>query len=130
VILLSTLCKAVTKQGKPCKAIAQSGSDYCFFHDPNKSDKHKEARQKGGKNRCFPPTRTTLPKKTVDVVITSADDVISLLSETISQVRRGDIDPKVANSINQCANVILRAREQGDIDERIKKLAEKVGVEL
>ncbi len=127
---MASQCAAKTKTGSACKAVPINGSRFCFFHDPKKKTALKSATSKGGKNRCFPKTVKSLEGDVPDVEIVSARDIITLLSETISQVRRGDIDPRVANAINQCANVILRAREQSVIDERINQLAEKVGMKF
>jgi len=64
----------------------------------------------------------TLSSDTPNAKIKSADDVVGLLSETINQVRRGEVDPKIANAVGYLSGIILRAREQGDIEERIVEL--------
>jgi hypothetical protein len=50
--------------------------------------------------------------------------VVELLSRTVNQTLRGEIDPKVANAVGYLSSVILRAREQGTLEERLAKLEE------
>ena len=52
----------------------------------------------------------------------SLTDVKRLVAETISQVRRGDLDPDVGNSIAHLSSVLVRALTQGDIEDRLRKI--------
>lgn len=61
-----------------------------------------------------------------DVAVESAQDVVRLLGETISQVRRGEIDPRIANSVGYLSGIVLKAREQGDIEDRLKLIEEEI----
>jgi len=49
---------------------------------------------------------------------------VELLSRTVNQTLRGEIDPKVANAVGYLSSVILRAKEQGEIEERVAKIEE------
>ena len=42
------LCKGTTNQGKPCRADARSGGDYCFWHDPHSRAARSAAARRGG----------------------------------------------------------------------------------
>jgi len=44
------------------------------------------------------------------------------IPETINQVRKGQIDPRVANAVGYLANVLIRAVEQGDLEKRLDDL--------
>lgn len=112
------ICTAMTKQGDRCAAPAIDGSVFCFFHDPEKADDRQRAQSAGGRNGAM----KTLPAATPDASIDSADSIVSLLSDTINQVRRGDIDPRVANAVGYLANILMKAREQGELEDRIKAL--------
>lgn len=93
-------------------------SAYCFFHDPACAGQRTRARRAGGhRNRAaiLPPTAPTRRLGT-------AADVTDLLAETINQVRRGELDPKVANSVGYLASVLLRAIEAGALEERLARL--------
>lgn len=65
---------------------------------------------------------STLPPQTPNHAIKSAQDVVSLLSESVSQVRRGEIDPRIANAIGYLSGMILKAREQSELEERLNNL--------
>ncbi|MBI3909717.1 MAG: hypothetical protein HY320_02145 [Armatimonadetes bacterium] len=44
------------------------------------------------------------------------------LGETINQVRRGDLDPKVATTVGHLSGILLKALEVGGIEERLAAL--------
>lgn len=48
-----------------------------------------------------------LPADAPAVTVEDGVDVVRLLCETISQVRRGEIDPRIANSVGYLSNVLL-----------------------
>ena len=116
------LCKATTKDGPGCQTSAMPGSDFCFFHDPDKADERFEARAAGGRQNRM----KTLSADAPDLKVESCQDVVSLISETINQVRKGELDPRVANAVGYLANVLIRAVEQGDIEDRIEALESAV----
>ncbi len=97
-------------------------SDFCFFHDPKNRKDQQAARREGGLARLKPRKTVALPAKAADVKLETASDVSRLLSETISQVRRGEIDVRITNSVGYLANIILKAKEQADIENRLKEL--------
>ena len=113
-----TLCKASKKDGTPCSVPALPGSDYCFFHDPSRADERREAQVQGGRQNRL----KTLPEDAPDVKIANCQDVMSLLSETINQARKGRIDPRTANAVGYLANIFLKATEQGEMEKRIAEL--------
>ncbi|HTC93664.1 MAG TPA: hypothetical protein VK699_09440 [Terriglobales bacterium] len=81
-------CCHITTDGTQCKANPQSGSEYCFFHDPELAKERKAARRAGGKaNR-----RTT--RKPVDLPdnpLLTLPQIADLLRETLDRVRRSQI---------------------------------------
>jgi len=113
-------CQFRRKNGDVCRADAQSGKTLCVFHDPAKANDGRRARRAGGLSR----TRTTgvLPSATPDHPLGSFADVSSLLSDSINRVRRGELDPRVANTMGYLASVLLRALEQCPLEERVAKL--------
>jgi hypothetical protein len=44
----SRSCETVTKDGQPCQAGVQVGSEFCFFHDPAKAADREAAQRAGG----------------------------------------------------------------------------------
>ncbi len=113
-----TPCKAKKPDGSDCQAAALPGSEYCFFHDPAKAERRREAQSLGGRHNHM----KTLDEDTPDVKIQNCQDTVPLLSETINQVRKGEIDPRVANAVGYLANVIIKAVEQSDIEKRIEAI--------
>ena len=111
-------CKHVRADGTRCRANTIAGSEFCFFHDPAKAAAREAARRAGrsvGKTAVLPPD-------TPDAPLGSVADVVALLGQTINQVRRGEIDPRVANTIGYLSATLLRALEQGDIERRLAEL--------
>jgi hypothetical protein len=64
----------------------------------------------------------TLAADAPAVRVESCQDVVRLISETINQVRRGELDPRVANAVGYLANILIKAAEQGDMEKRIEQL--------
>ena len=111
-------CQHQKANGHRCQANAMSGSPFCFFHDPRMATERTEARRAGGqKNKA-----AVLPTETPDHALTGVQDVVALLGETINQVRRGQIDPKVSNAVGYLAGILLKALEQGDLEQRLAAL--------
>jgi hypothetical protein len=111
-------CKRVKADGIRCRANALPASDYCFFHDPSRAAERKVAQRAGGSIG----KTAVLPPGTADVPLSSVTDVVALLGQTINEVRRGEIDPKVANAIGYLVTGLLRTLEQGDIERRLEEL--------
>lgn len=111
-------CKATTRDASRCRAAAIPASNFCFFHDPSKAAERREAQALGGRQNRV----KTLDAGTPDVKVENCRDVVALLSVTINEVRKGDIDPKIANAVGYLANVMIRAVEQGELESRIAEL--------
>lgn len=106
-------CIYIKDDGGQCGAKPMQDSDYCFSHNPEtKIEKHL-AVVKGGLNS----KKTNLSLEPLD--IKSANDVTKLLEDTINGVRKGEIPPKIANTIGYLAGHALKAME-------VSKYAEKV----
>jgi hypothetical protein len=94
-----------------------TGSEYCFFHAPGMATQRTQARRDGGrKNKA--PVLSQVP----DVELDRVSDIVSLISSTISQVRRGELDPKIANCVGYLSSALLRALEADKLEERISAL--------
>jgi hypothetical protein len=113
-------CCFSKKDGSECAAQAQSGKDLCIFHDPARANDGRRARRAGGLTRTR--TAVVLAPDTPDHPLGSPNDVSAVLADSINRVRRGQLDPRVANAMGYLATVLLRALEQGPIEERLSKL--------
>ncbi|MGB8658574.1 MAG: hypothetical protein WCE90_12455 [Candidatus Zixiibacteriota bacterium] len=114
-------CKHINSKGKQCSANAMHGSLFCFFHDPDKRMEQQTARVKGGKQG-----KRAVLENAENIRITRMGDVIRLLNQTINQVRKGELDHKVANSIAYLSNVLVKTFEGEELQERMEKLEQQV----
>ena len=113
-------CKSRKKDGKRCAADAQSDKTMCIFHDPTRAADGRRARRMGGISRSR--TAAVLPPDALDNPLRNTQDVSALLAESINQVRRGELDPRVANSVGHLASILLGALQQGPLEERLARL--------
>lgn len=111
-------CTAKKSDGEPCQAAALPGSDFCFFHDPAKAVARRRAQSLGGRGNRM----VTLPADAPDVKVEDGADVVKLLGATINQVRRGEIDPRVANAVGYLSNIVLAATGQRELESRLAEL--------
>jgi hypothetical protein len=122
---MTTKCKFRKSSGKPCNANAQATNGLCVFHDPARAAEGRRARRAGGINRN---KLAVLSQETPDNPLDNTNDVSILLGESINQVRRGQLDPRVANTLGYLTSVLLRALEQGSIEDRLKKIEATLGL--
>jgi hypothetical protein len=119
-------CRFRKKNGGKCDADAQTGKEVCVFHDPDQSATVRRARRAGGIKRSRPAA--VLPPDTPGVTLQNASDVSALINGSINQLRRGQLDPRVANSVGYLASVLLRSMEQGLMEQRISRLECSLGL--
>ena len=122
-------CRATRKDGDPCRAEAQSGSDFCFFHDPAKEVERHDAKVAGGKTGKLATLPAVKPWRgvagEVDVLkAVSPVELVDLLCNTIDDVRIGAIDPKVANAVGYLTGVIVKVQELEAVVERLSAIEE------
>jgi hypothetical protein len=115
---INKTCSATKPDQSKCQAPALPGSEFCFFHDPSKAEKRREAQAQGGRQNRM----KTLEDSAPDVKVKDSGDAIALISDTINQVRKGKIDPRVANSVGFLANILLKAVERNKLETRIEQL--------
>src|ERR1039458_8517573 len=122
---ISKTCNATKWEESKCNAAAIPGSKFCFFHDPSNAEKRREAQAQGGRQNRTKTLESTVP----DVKVEDCGDAIALISETINQVRKGQIDPRVANCVGFLANILIKAVEQNKLKTRIEQLEELLKVQ-
>jgi len=113
-------CRHIKPDRSRCRANVLHGSHYCFFHDPLSARARAAARKAGGLERSR--RAAVLPDGTPDRPLASAADVTGLLAETINQVRRGEIDPRISNAVGYLAGILLKAKERDDLEQRLARL--------
>ena len=115
---ISKVCQQVKPDGKKCQARRVGASSYCFFHDPEKSAEREAAQRAGGRRNNVAVLSRTAP----DARLLNARDVVKLLAETINQVRRGEVDPKVANAVGYLGGLLIKALHETEIENRLAAL--------
>jgi hypothetical protein len=113
-------CELRKKNGERCDADAQTGKSFCVFHDPAKASEGRRARRAGGITRSRPAV--VLPADTPDHPLGNTTDVSAFLSDSINRLRRGHLDPRVANAMGYLTSVLLKALESGRIEDRLAHL--------
>jgi hypothetical protein len=63
-----------------------------------------------------------LPADTPDHPLVNTTDISSMLADSINRLRRGQLDPRVANGMGYLASILLKALESGRIEERLAHL--------
>jgi hypothetical protein len=113
-------CEFRKKNGERCGADAQTGKSLCVFHDPARASEGRRARRAGGITRSR--LAVVLPADTPNQALENTTDVSALLSDSINRLRRGQLDPRVANAMGYLSSVLLRSLEQGPVEERLAKI--------
>jgi hypothetical protein len=113
-------CEFRKKGGGRCNADAQTGKGVCVFHDPDKASDGRRARRAGGITRSR--AATVLPFDTPHHPLGDTNQVSVLLADSINRLRRGQLDPRVANAMGYLASVLLKALENGRIEDRLARL--------
>jgi len=109
-------CEFIKKDNAQCQALAVNNSEYCYFHNKNSKQALKESSSKGGKT----PKKVFKPLPAMN--ISDSKSVVELLTTTINEVRKGDLDVRIANCLGFLSSHLLRAIEQSDVIVRIEKL--------
>ena len=100
------------EDGTNCKAPAQSGKDYCFFHDPAQKEKRAEANRNGGAMRGRrEEAAPLLPPNPPLVSFKTFDDVGQFFEQVTNYVLQGQMDARTANCLRQLASGRLRVFE-------------------
>jgi hypothetical protein len=111
-------CAALKPDGSQCQAAALYESEFCFFHDPSRAAERHQAQALGGKQNRM----KTLDSGAPNIECHNTEDIIALLTQTINQVRKGAIDPRIANSVGYLATITIKIFEHNDLENRIEKL--------
>ena len=117
---MANQCSFRKKDGSRCGANAQPANGLCVFHDPARAVDGRRARKAGGIRRS--QAAAVLPVHTPDHPLGNTLDVSAFLAHSINQLRRGQLDPRVANAVGYLTSVLLRSLEQGPLEDRMAKI--------
>jgi hypothetical protein len=117
-------CSHLRPDGGRCRAYAVHNSQYCYVHDPACAAHRQAARKAGGVARSR--RAAVLPADTPDKALSSAKDVSRLLADTINQTLRGEIDPRIANTVGYLATNLVKTIDRTDVEARLARLEQVV----
>lgn len=113
------------RTGQQCKSFAMNGYDYCWYHEPSFVERRKEAAAIGGtKSRRI--MADVLPEDTENVKLGTLSEIVEVLEETASQVRRGELSPSRGNTVNAVVGNALKIRELIDLQRSLEEMKEKL----
>ncbi|MGO9604170.1 MAG: hypothetical protein ACLQAT_12355 [Candidatus Binataceae bacterium] len=67
-----------------------------------------------------------LPTSAPYAKLESPQDAVKLLADTINQVRRGEVDPKIANTVGYLAGLLLKGLRDSETERRLAALESAV----
>lgn len=110
-------CTLPKDDGSNCNANAMANDKHCFFHSTDKlyKEQREVAQSKGGKANAIIVQFPANP-----VSIKGAEDVVSLLEDTINQVRAGKLDVRIGNCIGVLSGQIIKAIEVSSVANRVE----------
>ena len=109
-------CEYIKPDGNACEANAIKGSEFCYFHNPNISDEEKrEAQSNGGKSKAL-----VLKEPLPEIALTTPDHAVLLIADTISRVRAGTMDIRIANCLGFLSDKLLKAFEVSQLNGRVE----------
>lgn len=113
-----SFCEMTKADGGRCQGRKIAGSSFCFFHDPLKSTEREAAQRAGGLKSQV----AVLPGTAPDARLLDAHDIAKLIAATINQVRRGELDPKVANAVGYLGGLLMKAFHESEVEKRLGAL--------
>lgn len=111
-------CKFIKEDKSLCQANAMKDSLFCYLHNPGiPVEEKKLAQVKGGMGNIV-KLEEVLP----EIKIEKTKDIVTLLQDTISRVRSGQMDIRIANTIGFLCGHLIKAVEVSEIDQRVKSV--------
>lgn len=118
------VCQAQSKSGYRCKAQAQSGSDFCFFHNPASRNERETAQRRGGQANA----RSLAAIPDADIDLSDPSRILTLVTRAANLVCCGRLDAKRAHALGHLADCALKAYALGTLkqrQDRIERLLEE-----
>ncbi len=107
-------CSFIKPNKEQCKAKAVHGDSFCFWHSKKMEEKRLKAIKEGGES----PKRNYGREN--EIKISSTKDILTLIEETVNDLRGNKVSTRVANAIGYLAGIALKAVEQSDLEKRLE----------
>ncbi len=109
-------CIFIKPDEEQCNANSMKASGYCYLHNPNIPEEEKKAAQsRGGESNKIAISKPLPPMR-----LENPNDLFTLLTETINQIRTGKIDLKVATTVGYLAGQAQKAYEASNLNNRLE----------
>ena len=108
-------CVFILKSGEQCRAYKMGGSLFCINHNPEAKAIKALAVSEGGLGHAF-------VSKLKNFKIAEVKDVTTTIIQILNEVRKGRLDPHIANSMYIGLNVLLKSYELADLEAKIQAL--------
>ena len=106
------ICPGIKRDGTHCTVIVSGAQEYCYQHDPGRSEERRRAASRAGKSK---PSRELQGVKTQ-------------LQTLVDRVLSGEVARADASVCGQLLNVKLRALEQERKMKEVEELEERLEV--
>lgn len=110
-------CEHILDDGRLCDAWAMEGATKCFSHNEATQEQKAMAVRKGGATR-----QAVVGTPLQQITVNTPADIVKLLSITITEVRDGTLDPRIANTIGFLAGHLVRAFELAVVDSKTEEV--------
>ena len=104
-------CIKIKANKERCRAIARTGTEFCFSHDPSSKKAHLEASAKGGSVTQWRGHELIAVSDLEE--IQTPKDVLRVLNQTLADLRSGKLPPNVAGPITYMVQAIMSALRLG-----------------
>lgn len=112
-------CRALRKDGSPCRVRAVLPSGYCVMHDPERAAELAGIRAAGGKAKSN-------QARAAKALPASLQDVSALILRSLSAVEQEEMKPGQATAIAALASVFVKLHETAEQDQRISDLEARI----
>jgi hypothetical protein len=113
-------CEGYTVRGERCKAPALKDGSFCALHaDPDK------ARKLGSRGGQAARQKAVLAEAAFS--LKSPQDVARMLETILNRMLTGELDRSLAACAGYLGQGIIKALEQGDLEQRIAALEDRMG---
>jgi hypothetical protein len=110
-------CKTQMKDQKQCRSFARTGSEFCFFHDPQTEEQRKAAAAAGGR-----ASRSAVHSEATSFSLRTRFDIRKQNEFLANMLWADGIDHLSANSATQLGNILLRALKLKEEEDSICEL--------
>ena len=110
-------CEHILSNGMRCEAWAMEGATKCFSHNEATQEQKAIAVKRGGASR-----QAIVETPLQQITVNTPADIVKLLSQTISEVRDGTLDPRIANTIGFLAGHLVKAFELAVVDSKTEEV--------